>query len=595
MRFSSFQIQNFKSIDNTGVCRLSDTDNILVLAGQNEAGKSAVLEALNFFRNGPSKDFNRLQRRQDLSPQVTCEFALSDNEIREISDRAQNPNIGFFLKNNRNITIQRGDLTQDDYKQLRIDQKLIDNLELKLAESQNKLESEVDNANSNDEANSDSNNQEEVPGKFKTVKEIEQYIVSKINNFTLYSAFRDLLPGEIKISDIGKYPAIKDFEKVFKTDFTAMVKRDGRAIGREEQRLQREASDDLNFYWTQKLEEDGKYNFAVKINPQVSAVDTESKIEFKIDRHDGDPLYMEQKSQGFRWFSAFNLRLRALGIGEANINNLVILIDEPGQGLHEKAQKNVKLVIEELGKKGAQIVYSTHHPNLIGTQGEEFSRIRLVSNNKKIGTKVETVAQFASRADNGSKDALSPIVTAMGMHSIAPFIDAKRYNVVVEGITDHYYLSSFRKLLNKSENIHFIPACGVNNVPNLVSILLGWGLNYKAVFDDDQKSGRKAYNLLKKEFYENDDDEAHKHILKVKDCNGIEDIFTRGDLEKYVLHEKVKEGDKDKKNSEIVKGRKEIVARLFLENTEKGETNLTVTTKKKIEEIFSWLYKSFNI
>jgi AAA15 family ATPase/GTPase len=74
MRLSSFLVKEFKSIIDTGECRLSGTDNILVLAGQNEAGKSAVIEALNFFRNGPSEIFERLQRRQDKDPEVECGF-----------------------------------------------------------------------------------------------------------------------------------------------------------------------------------------------------------------------------------------------------------------------------------------------------------------------------------------------------------------------------------------------------------------------------------------------------------------------------------------------------------------------------------------
>ena len=291
---------------------------------------------------------------------------------------------------------------------------------------------------------------------------------------------------------------------MFSVDFSEIVKLEERAISREEMRLNKEASDDLNKYWKQRLEEGGEYNFNVKIVPQTE--EAKSKIEFKIDRKDGDPLFIEQKSKGFRWFSAFNLRLRAMATEHIKIKNMVILVDEPGQGLHEKAQRDVKLVLEELAKKkGAQVIYTTHHPNLIGIEGKEFARIRVISNAKEIGTKVETAAQYASRADRGAKDTLSPVITAMGIHSMHAVLDTKRLNVVVEGISDHYYLTAFKKLLNKDERLYFLPSCGVNNVPNLVSVLIGWGLKYKAVFDDDAKSGRTAYKLLRDEFYEKND------------------------------------------------------------------------------------------
>ena len=49
----AFRIKNFKSIKDSGVCTLSG-DRITALAGQNEAGKSAVLMALRDFDTGPS-------------------------------------------------------------------------------------------------------------------------------------------------------------------------------------------------------------------------------------------------------------------------------------------------------------------------------------------------------------------------------------------------------------------------------------------------------------------------------------------------------------------------------------------------------------
>jgi len=124
--------------------------------------------------------------------------------------------------------------------------------------------------------------------------------------------------------------------------------------------------------------------------------------------------------------------------------------------------------------------------------------------------------------------------------------------------------------------------------------LIGWGCNYKAVFDDDKSTGRLVYNNLKKEFYENDDDLAHEHILKIKDCNGIEDVFSQADFHKLVLNQP-KPPKKSDINSVLAKEKKELLARLFLEKAEIGEIALSDTTTKKVEEIFSWLYEKFKI
>ncbi len=597
MRLSSFQIKSFKSIVDTGICNLSENDNIVVLAGQNEAGKSAVVEALSFFGNGPSPKFEKLHRRKEEHPEVICEFALDTDDIENIFIETENDSLKKELIKNNKIgfircpaddnsldTIFFTDETEERLKPFFVKPNLI---EVKSTSGESTPASGADKTKEGTTAES-----KKTPAR-NTIEKLLEFLISEKRRFVFYDSFDDLLPGEVTIKDISKYSAVQDFQKVFGVNFAEIVKKDSRSIARSDIDLSTRASDDLNKYWTQKLEENSRYNFKVKIIRKTPADD--STVEFMIDRADGDPLYLEQKSNGFRWFSAFNLRLRALGVEETTIKNLVILIDEPGQGLHEKAQKDLKTVLEELGTKGAQIVYTTHYPNLIGTVGREFARIRLVSNTNQRGTKVETAAKFASRSDVGASDALSPIITAMGIQSVGAILDPSRLNILVEGITDHYYLSAIKKLLGKSERFHFLPACGVNNIPNLASVLIGWGFNFKAVLDDDTNSGRKAYTLLKKEFYEENDTLAHDHILKIKDCNGIEDVFSTKDFYKHILKEKSSTGT-TQANSTVAKGKKELLARLFMERVEGGEAiQLDKQTLAKFEEVFTWLNQKFGL
>jgi len=48
MEIKSFRIKNYRSIKDSGVCYMSG-DNITILAGKNESGKTAILEALEDF------------------------------------------------------------------------------------------------------------------------------------------------------------------------------------------------------------------------------------------------------------------------------------------------------------------------------------------------------------------------------------------------------------------------------------------------------------------------------------------------------------------------------------------------------------------
>ncbi|MFO7371095.1 MAG: AAA family ATPase [Bacteroidales bacterium] len=75
MKISAFQIKNYRSIVDSGRCYLSP-DYITALIGQNESGKTSVLEALRSFYEGSITDD---VLRSDLTfPEITCTFQLED-------------------------------------------------------------------------------------------------------------------------------------------------------------------------------------------------------------------------------------------------------------------------------------------------------------------------------------------------------------------------------------------------------------------------------------------------------------------------------------------------------------------------------------
>lgn len=51
MKLHAFRIKNFRSIVDTGFQELSP-DGISLIVGQNESGKSSILESLNSFESG---------------------------------------------------------------------------------------------------------------------------------------------------------------------------------------------------------------------------------------------------------------------------------------------------------------------------------------------------------------------------------------------------------------------------------------------------------------------------------------------------------------------------------------------------------------
>ncbi len=89
MKISAFQIRNYRSIINSGKCYLSP-DSITALIGQNESGKTSVLEALKSFYDGQITD--DILRSDMTFPEITCSFILDeDKELGEYIDMMHIP------------------------------------------------------------------------------------------------------------------------------------------------------------------------------------------------------------------------------------------------------------------------------------------------------------------------------------------------------------------------------------------------------------------------------------------------------------------------------------------------------------------------
>jgi predicted ATP-binding protein involved in virulence len=83
IKLSAFRIRNFRSIVDTGWQYLSP-DNITCLIGQNESGKTSVLEGLKAFYTGTiTEDV----LRSDLSlPEISCRFDIQKGWLLKVTD-----------------------------------------------------------------------------------------------------------------------------------------------------------------------------------------------------------------------------------------------------------------------------------------------------------------------------------------------------------------------------------------------------------------------------------------------------------------------------------------------------------------------------
>lgn len=586
MKLKSFRVTNYKSIVDSGECRLSDNDNITVLAGQNESGKSSILQALRDFEK---EEIDTDSLRDDGSiPVISCVYDDVKEDFKdeklfediEISDSVKKIITGLKeLKIIKSLD-EEGNLT------VSFDTNLKDEI-TKVLETENEAISKKNEAIKGGTVSEEPASLWEIE---PTLDEIIEELILYTPNIIFFDDFCDLLPDQILISDIKArnkdakgLQAVKNVETILGADFTKL---DDLSDGRREttQTTYHEAiTADFNEKWKQRIAEGNGAKVHVKHYRNTTGT---SYLKFYIETKKGEFLSVEKRSQGFKWFLSFYLQLKA---EDKRTDHLIILFDEPGMYLHSKAQLDMIKVFEELSSKN-QIIYSTHSPYLIDTA--KLHRLRLVLNTKETGT---TIEKITSNKINNQKDALKPIIDALGLEVASPFSVAKKNNVIVEGISDFHYMHSMKQILNKDYEIGLLPSMGSSNSHLLMEICMGWGLNWTIIFDD--KGAVKDYNKIKRQFFNDNEDETKKRIHKLKDCDGIEDMFTVGDMK---LVDAQAEFSADKKNSEVVSqyGGKELYARLFYEKVRNGEITrdkVSQTCIKNFEKVFSFIETALEI
>ncbi len=141
---------------------------------------------------------------------------------------------------------------------------------------------------------------------------------------------------------------------------------------------------------------------------------------------------LERRSPGFRWFFSFVTAFSEFG----RERNVIILLDEPGLGLHARAQYDLLRFIDERVARRNQVLYTTHSPFMLNTC--ELNRIRVVEDlstrdDPELGTRV-----FADLAAAGEATVL-PLRAALGFELARSGVGCTR-SLVVQNASDLTYL-----------------------------------------------------------------------------------------------------------------------------------------------------------
>lgn len=604
MKLQSVTIHKYKSIIDD---QSFDVENdITVLVGMNESGKTSVLEALaksNYFQEDkkfkyslthdyPRKEVKNVTKEKIDPLAITSKYLITSNIISKIeSEFGVN-----ILKNN--IYIQNHHYSgKKTHIILAIDM-------LKFAEAFTKkynISSKTLNEKiSNILSLSDLNNliaeykDEKITKSLEYLRKyfvtnnisgfiVQNYISKKLPKFLYYDEYY-ALPSRICIEDLQKSELEEEELKTAKALFELadininqlLTSNDYEDFKAELEATQSTISEELFKYWgTNKNLEilfDIQKNIATiseiktvqvdkitnnhttKVNQNIT-VDGVKIIEHILDirvknTRTGVSLPLKNRSKGFNWFFSFLVWFKK--IQEDKNNNYILLLDEPGLNLHASAQNNLLYFLADLSKN-YQIIYTTHSPFMV--ESKKLHKVRTILETDK-GTKISESVQ------EKDPNTLFPLQAALG-YDIAQNLFISQHNLLVEGVSDLVYLQIMSNVLDNKKReglnskITIMPTGGLDKVATFISLLRGSELDIVCLLDTFTDAQGKAkldamieYKIIAKSKVKFFDEFLDNHTYA-----DIEDLFSKEDYLKIynaAFEKDIKVGDLNAKINQIL-------------------------------------------
>lgn len=573
MRLLAFRIESFRSIKDVGWHEFSP-DQVSVLVGQNESGKSSVLEALSFAANYESLPKEADIRSDGPLPRVSVRFKLEQDELARIcKDRSDD------LVRLAKEALSRSEgvfelVTFFD----RVGQQIERDFELRPTVlpgiSDGLLESMSD---------------EERSAREQLERQFDSFLEELIELIPFFSLFQEesaSLPDTVVLAgrpmfagQVGAHGA-RNFLKAADLDTKALLAADDRRRATLIRTANAKINEELGKYWSQQFGNKRKITLEVEFSRHPS--DHVEKpgapyLSFWVSEGN-ERFYPSQRSRGTRWFVSVFLHLLAT---ESSANNrYVVLLDEPGSFLHARAQDDVKRLIERIAGR-CPVMYSTHIPALVDfTKPYRVLAVERSGESELSDTEIYQALKIAT----ASRETLSPVLEKMGADMRHQAVIKHAGNVLLEEPSAHFYLRAFERILHGEERLSYVPASGVNNVPVMFALMVAWGLKFSVLLDDD-KQGREVRKDLIKNYFGDSVERAGEVIHRIRDCEGIEDVFSQDDFFSLVLEGKYAAlaGKKNSLAAKDLRIQKPVVAYMFYVRAERGEVVKDMLSQETVD------------
>lgn len=605
---------DYKSVTDSGEIRLDGS--VTCLVGKNESGKTAILEPLYRLKpiatghpgkftplhDYPRARYTRERADIDKKKPVEVKFDLTADDVaaleKELATGAVKPQEVTLWRRYDNgysvsITVDEGPVVQKVIADANLDPALAEGLKT-VADLRTKLQGDEQTA--------------AIAALLTTITDLDpgqkarNWVVSHAPRLLYFNEY-SVLPGRVSVPLLQNKKE-EDLEAGERTALSllrlaAVDTKDFAEDDYEARKAALEAAsaaitDEVFEYWSQNKELRVELDLDFKAPPGPHGeLPPFLDIRIRNERHHVT-LNFSERSRGFVWFFSF---LVAFSEYRDKDEKLVLLLDEPGLGLHGAAQSDLLRFIEEKLAPKHHVVYSTHSPFMV--DAAKLDRVRMVEDIDGKGTTVSEDVMSTNR------DTVFPLQAALG-YELAQSLFVGPNNIVVEGPADYLYLTIISALLTEKGRTALdpkwviVPVGGLDKIPTFVA-LLGAKLNVAVVMDTSAGGSQKINELIKRGIIEQKNVVTLNTITGTKEAD-IEDLF---DIDFYLDLLKdsgtaTVEKAKLPPGPRIVKRVEEFLgipydhyspARYFLENQVKLLPRVDDATQERFEKLFTELNK----
>ena len=529
MKLVKAKVENFRSVEDSTEFEIGD---MTCLVGKNEAGKTALLQALSLLqpyeeeeaeydkvKDYPRRFFNKFGERHPTGKAVvsTTWWELSEEARQRLSAEFGEDAIkgnGFTVKGGYGYEGIIWDLPIDEAQAIK---NIIGRFRLNATE-QSPLEksktlqgliSALEGIGTRTEKH------EKILAHVKAYRDESLFkkgtdLIENLVPRFLYVSHYDRMSGEISIEHLISQQSSNNMEKedeIFLDflEFSGTTLEDLRDARRfEELNAKCEAAsnsitEQIFEYWSQNdaLEVEVKFSHGLSEDPYPLNTGTVARARVKNTLHRASVPFSE-RSAGFVWFFSFLVRFAQI---RREAGNVIILLDEPGLTLHGKAQADLLRYIEEKLLPHHQVIFSTHSPFMVPAHRLETVRIVEDVIDKSGRRSVSRGTKVSSDILVTDKETLFPLQGALG-YDITQSLFVGENTLLVEGASDILYLQAFSDALKRrgreclDQRWTLCPAGSIDKIQPFVSLFGGNHLNV-AVLTDIAQGSKKTLTKLK--------------------------------------------------------------------------------------------------